>query len=84
MKLGGNHLCRKSSYIDILQQVYPDYNWLPWQFDKSPRNFWNDPKNTRKYMDWISTQLNVKDMDDWYKVSYKACSKNSTILIYRT
>jgi hypothetical protein len=52
-------------------KVYPEYNWLPWKFVSCPKNFWHNVKNQRNFMDWASTQLNVKDMNDWYKVTKK-------------
>lgn len=33
--------------------------------------FWEDVANQRKYLDWLARQLNIKDMDGWYKVTYK-------------
>jgi hypothetical protein len=55
----------------MLSTLYPDYNWLPWKFSKVPFNYWQDLKNHRKFLDWAATQLNVKEMSDWYKISQK-------------
>ena len=59
-----------SPYL-MLKTLYPDYDWLPWKFTRAPTNFWDDIKMQRKYMDWLFTQLHLKDMNDWYKLSSK-------------
>ena len=58
-----------SSLQSILQDLYPNYNWLPWKFENCPRNFWKDIQNQRKFLDWVGNQLNIKEMSDWYKVN---------------
>ena len=60
-----------SSLYKVLSVVYPEYEWLPWKFSNCPRNFWDDEKNQRKFMDWVGKELKIKDMSDWYKVSYR-------------
>jgi hypothetical protein len=60
-----------SSPSQLLAEVHPEYDWLPWRFEKCPRNYWDDMKNQRKFMDWASKQLDIKDMSDWYKLTYK-------------
>ena len=52
-----------------VSDVYPDYDWLPWKFEQCPQNYWSDSKNKRKFMDWASNELKLKDMSDWYQVS---------------
>jgi hypothetical protein len=56
---------------ELLSALYPEHDWLPWKFDKCPRNFWDNVNNQRKFMDWAGKQLNVKEMSDWYNVSVK-------------
>jgi hypothetical protein len=55
----------------LLVSVYPDYNWLPWKFTRYPRNYWNDIKNQRKFMDWAAKELNVNEMTDWSRVTFE-------------
>jgi hypothetical protein len=55
----------------LLSSTYPDYDWLPWKFTLCPRNFFNDPKNQRKFMDWAAKELNIKEMSDWYNITAK-------------
>jgi hypothetical protein len=56
---------------NFLSEVYPDIDWLPWKFEKCPHNYWNSLKNQRQFMDWAGKELKVKEMSDWYKVTYK-------------
>ena len=55
----------------LLSAAFPEYEWLPWKFNKCPRNFWDDLKNQRKFMDWAGKELGIKEMSDWYKVMEK-------------
>ena len=70
---------KNSSYQGVsLQQLlataYPEYEWLPWKFSEKPKHLWQDEGNKRKFIEWIATQLNIKDESDWYKVSTKVYS----------
>jgi hypothetical protein len=55
----------------MLSTLYPEYNWLPWKFENSPRNFWDDVKNQRNFLDWASKEFKIQDMSDWYRVTQK-------------
>ena len=69
-KLEGSYLLKKSSFFEVLSEAYPEYDWLPWKFEQCPKNYWNDSKNVRKFMEWAGKELIVKEMSDWYNVSY--------------
>ena len=76
-KLGGLSLLvlkYSASPYKLLSAIYPDYDWLPWKFPKSLKNFWTDVKNQRKFMDWAAKELKIKEMDDWYNVTPKELS----------
>ena len=38
---------------------------------KKPAGFWINENNKRLYCDWISSELNYKKIEDWYKVTGK-------------
>jgi hypothetical protein len=61
----------KGSPLLLLSSVYPEYGWLPWKFASLPRKFWGDVKNQRKFIDWAAKELNVKEINDWYKITAK-------------
>ena len=59
---------KSGSLYQILSDVYPEYEWLPWRFIRTPKQFWDDPKNQRTFLEWAGKQLKIKEMSDWYKV----------------
>jgi hypothetical protein len=71
VNIGGKTITEKykGSPSLLLSQIYPSYDWLPWKFRGCPHFFWNNTQNQQKFMDWAGTQLNVKEMNDWYKVT---------------
>ncbi len=73
MDIGGCGLLHhyNDSPTKLLSAVYPDYNWLPWKFERAMRNLWDNPENQQKFMNWVATQLNIKEMHDWYRVTTK-------------
>ena len=42
---------------------------MPWKFQTTPRNFWNDISNQRKYIDWLAKELKITKQEDWYSVN---------------
>jgi hypothetical protein len=52
-------------------KLLPEYEWLPWKFVRLQNNYWNDVNNQRKFLDWASKELKIKEMSDWYYVSIK-------------
>ncbi len=69
--MGGVTLLHKysDSPYAMLSQNFPEYEWLPWKFIHSPNNFWSVMKNQKLFLNWASTQLNIKEMEDWYKIT---------------
>ena len=59
------------SLPNLLQNVYPDYTWLPWKFAQTPKHYWDLVQNQRKFMDWIGNNLGIKNMSDWYNIPKK-------------
>jgi hypothetical protein len=55
----------------LLSSVYPEYEWLPWRFETTPKYFWNDISNQRKFMEWLQKENKFKDLKDWYKITYQ-------------
>ncbi len=62
----------KAPLFTLLPSVYPEHEWLPWKFRRhTPTGFWNDQSNQRKFVEWAATELQVKEMDDWYNITYR-------------
>ena len=76
----GNTIMAKfgNSPAAALQDVYPQHHWLPWKFNKLPLGYWEDIRNQKEFMDWLSEDLKIKDLKDWYKVSLKQIRKASS------
>jgi len=59
-----------SSY-SILRTVFPDIDWLPWKFQKTPTVFWESSDNQRQYMKWLSGVLKREEgvPEQWYSIT---------------
>jgi hypothetical protein len=53
----------------MLATVYPNYEWLPWKFDRVSVGFWDDIANNRMFLDWAAKQLKIKNFTDWYQIT---------------
>jgi hypothetical protein len=60
-----------NSLSKALKNLYPEVNWQPWKFKHSPRGFWNDAGNVKKYLSSLSEQLHINSVDEWYDVAHK-------------
>ena len=69
--MGGEGLVEKykGSIINLLSAVYPEYDWLPWKFGKTPQAFWEDVNSQKKFMEWAGKELQIKEKNDWYKIA---------------
>ena len=38
------------SIYKALVTVYPQHNWIPWNFEKVPNGFWEDTNNQKKFI----------------------------------
>jgi len=60
-------------------ELKPEHRWTPWMFkdyEKTPRNFWGDPKNQREYLNWLGQHLGYKTMEDWYNITREDIKQN--------
>ena len=62
-------LAVKSSYMELLTEVYPEYDWLPWKFLVCPKSYWENPKSQKLFVDWAAKELNLLTNNDWYNVT---------------
>jgi hypothetical protein len=52
-----------------LNAVYPEHSWtLP---TKKPTGHWTYKDNQKDFFDQLGHSLNIKQLDDWYKVNVK-------------
>eukprot|EP01127_Copromyxa_protea_P022675 TRINITY_DN8275_c0_g1_i1.p1 TRINITY_DN8275_c0_g1~~TRINITY_DN8275_c0_g1_i1.p1 ORF type:complete len:373 (-),score=48.76 TRINITY_DN8275_c0_g1_i1:19-1137(-) len=62
------YICRVP-FLDFLKVLYPNEDWIPGLFNKSPRLSWADPESTRKFLEYIAKELYIKKPEDWYRIS---------------
>ena len=72
-EIGGKILIKQynNSMFQLLSKFYPENEWLPWRFESCPQSYWHSVENQRKFVDWAGRELQIKSMNDWYKVSNK-------------
>jgi hypothetical protein len=59
--------------FQALTSTLPEHNWDVSKFKPSPvthtNGHWSDVRNQRAFFDKLAEQLNIKQFEDWYKVS---------------
>jgi len=59
-----------------LSTIYPNHNWIPWLFSKSPKRFWEDRMNWRRYLEWFADRVGFHVMEEWREVTPMLLSKH--------
>jgi hypothetical protein len=59
---------------------YAHYPWYRWKFQQLPRDFWkaftlDTFAEIQHFVEWLSEQLQLRSLDDWYRVSGKQLQK---------
>jgi hypothetical protein len=77
LQWGGGGLLKfyDNSLLKILISVYPNHNWLRWKFGGFNTEYWEDKQNLRDVVDWISKELRISSLEDWYRVSQTQIEK---------
>jgi len=52
----------------VVKTFFPEHDWKEWLFHHCPRNFWADPANHRRYLEWLGGELGFENMEDWYQI----------------
>jgi hypothetical protein len=75
---GGGKLIHNYFYsiTKMLQHFYPNVEFDYWKFDHVPSGYWSERKNQRRFFDWLASQLNIKEVNDWYSVTQLELSKH--------
>ncbi len=56
------------SVASIVMTLIPRREWHEWKFTRVPPGFWKDPKNIRRYVEWLGRQLRCRHPHDWLSV----------------
>lgn len=85
---GGSGLLKKfmGSPSRMITTVLNDHDWDLKRFASNPRKshwksrgFWDDLESQRGFMDYLAKQLNIVEMEDWYRVNLSQISENGGI-----
>jgi hypothetical protein len=60
-----------------LEQIYPEHQWLVWQFPQVPSGYWNSVDNRKQFLSWAIAQLRPQALQGdalstfhvWYSIS---------------
>lgn len=58
-----------NSIYRMLSNIYPGFNWEPWRFKRLPKSASTDPGVITKVIAYIEGKTNIKNDEDWYRVS---------------
>ncbi len=53
----------------VLSVIFPEYNWVPWKFNRVPTGFWDDIENHKKFFNWVAKEKNIQKPADWQRVT---------------
>lgn len=54
-----------------LRDYRPEYNWLPWLFNRVPQGFWHQRENRVDYLRWLGEVLGFSERKEWNEVRQK-------------
>lgn len=69
------------SPIQLLQLLYPDYDWLFWKFVSAPNNAWDSVENQRKY---LLASFDKKPIETLYTYSIRGDLPHGLTLKYKS
>jgi hypothetical protein len=71
-KHGGTPLLNKyPSFLQILQELYPDHHWNIWERKLLPRNFWRSQHSHKLFLDHVQSKLQINSLTDWKSVNHE-------------
>jgi hypothetical protein len=59
------------SAAKLLSSSYPDHVFHDWLFEKMrvPDKFWHEESTRRRYYEWLTREMGISTLEDWYKVN---------------
>ena len=67
---GGLLTLYDNSPSKLISSVYPEHKWLLWKFSRVPSGFWEKSENQRNFLENLASELQIKNIEDWYNVTY--------------
>ena len=69
--------CYSASPIKFVKAMFPEYEWLEWEFVNGVSNgYWEDIKNHKLYIEWLGDELGYETIDRWYELTTDAIYAN--------
>ncbi len=65
--MGGKSLLNKyKSVPNLLENVFPEYEWLQWKFKHYSvvKGFWDSVENQKMFLNYVSNELKYNKMED--------------------
>lgn len=57
-----------TNYLQMTIAIQTDHTWSGWRFSgRTPPEFWNNKDNQKQWIQHLANQLNIKQLEDWYK-----------------
>jgi len=64
---GGIELLSKfGSMRFVLSRAFPERQWPAFRFGKVPRGYFDSPERQREFVEYVSNELNIRELDEWY------------------
>lgn len=60
-------------FPEVIQklEVTMKHPWQFWKFDRVSKLHWSDDTKVREYLTWLWQQLEIKQYEDWYSITYQ-------------
>ena len=70
---GGTLLFRyyANSPTKMIKNLVSNHEWDTTRFKSVPKHYWNNEANQIEFMNVLKERLNVKEWEDWYKITSK-------------
>jgi hypothetical protein len=66
----------QDSTLNLLKDLFPEFEWLPWKFTIVSKSFdWHDKNNIKLWLDWFAKEHKYICMEDWYKLTQDEIKK---------
>ena len=56
----------RESMYDLMKLVYPEYDWIPWNFIQAPQGYWKIKENRLLWCETFRKKHNIIKLEDFY------------------
>jgi len=62
----------KSSPLELLKSVFPDFRWRPWLFSQVPKKHYDRKENVKEQLDWLLEKAGLSAYSDLKMAHFEA------------